>query len=126
VSDDNPFKPENRAKTLDTYGRASAIGGVMLVGVGWPLAAGKIRPGATLGLRTDKAMRDDATWYEANAVLGKDLIGAGLLIFVVAMVLRYKYRDRFNGQRIFYINTAVAFFAVLLALLHSAAALSAM
>jgi uncharacterized membrane protein len=51
--------------------------GLMLVGLGAPLALGKVRPNALYGFRTQKTLSDPEIWYAANRVAGRDLMLTG-------------------------------------------------
>jgi hypothetical protein len=55
--------------------------GVLLMGLGVPLARRRIAPNGLYGLRCRETLSDAAVWYEANAVQGRGhvALGAGLL-----------------------------------------------
>ncbi len=54
--------------------------GLSLVAVGLPLARRRVRPNHWYGLRTRSTLEDPEVWYEANALLGRELavVGVGL------------------------------------------------
>jgi SdpI/YfhL protein family len=61
--------------------------GLLLIGVGWPLAARRVRPNRWYGLRVPATFADQTVWYEANAVAGRDMIRLGTLVTAIALVL---------------------------------------
>ena len=54
-----------------------ALIGAMNVVIGVPLAKRRVGPNRWYGFRTRKTFSDPAIWYEANRILGIDLIVAG-------------------------------------------------
>jgi uncharacterized membrane protein len=61
--------------------------GLLLVGIGWPLARRRVGPNRWYGLRVPATFADVRVWYEANAVAGRDLIALGVLLMVLALTL---------------------------------------
>jgi hypothetical protein len=61
--------------------------GLLLIGVGWPLAARRVRPNRWYGLRVPATFADQTVWYEANAVAGRDMVRLGTLVTAIALVL---------------------------------------
>jgi SdpI/YfhL protein family len=61
--------------------------GLLLVALGWPMAARRVRPNRWYGLRVPATFADEKVWYEANAVAGRDMMILGWAIVVVALVL---------------------------------------
>ena len=61
--------------------------GVLLAGIGWPLAQRRVRPNRWYGLRVPATFADERVWYDANAVAGRDLIALGVTLVVLAIVL---------------------------------------
>jgi uncharacterized membrane protein len=61
--------------------------GCFLVVLGWPLARRRIGPNRWYGLRAPATFADEAVWYEASAVAGRDLIALGALVIVLALAL---------------------------------------
>jgi uncharacterized membrane protein len=61
--------------------------GCLLVVIGWPLARRRVGPNRWYGLRVPATFADEAVWYEANAVAGRDLIALGALVIVLALTL---------------------------------------
>ena len=70
------------------------IAGVVLIAVGVPMVAGKIGRNRLYGYRTSRTLSDDRIWYPVNALSGIWLIWAGLLAFVVGLLLLiFRNRD---------------------------------
>jgi hypothetical protein len=61
--------------------------GLFLIGLGWPLAARRVRPNRWYGLRVPATFADQTVWYEANAVTGWDMVRLGTLVAAIALVL---------------------------------------
>ena len=61
--------------------------GLVLIALGWPMAARRVRPNRWYGLRIPATFADEKVWYEANAVAGRDMMVLGTVILVVALVL---------------------------------------
>jgi hypothetical protein len=61
--------------------------GLLLVALGWPMAARRVRPNRWYGLRLPATFADEHVWYEANAVTGRDMVALGALVALVGVVL---------------------------------------
>ena len=61
--------------------------GIMFVGLGIPLKRGKIPPNHFYGFRTRKTLSDEKIWYEANRLMGQDMVSVGVVIVLTAMIL---------------------------------------
>jgi uncharacterized membrane protein len=61
--------------------------GLLLVAIGWPLAARRVRPNRWYGLRVPATFADERVWYDANALAGRDLVALGLLLVVLSVGL---------------------------------------
>jgi uncharacterized membrane protein len=61
--------------------------GVLLIGLGWPLARRRVGPNRWYGLRLPATFADERVWYEANAVAGRDMMLVGSVVGGVALVL---------------------------------------
>jgi uncharacterized membrane protein len=61
--------------------------GLLLVALGWPMAARRVRPNRWYGLRVPATFADEQVWYDANAVAGRDMMALGAAIVVVALAL---------------------------------------
>ena len=59
--------------------------GLLFVGLGVPLARGRVPRNDLYGCRTRATLADDRVWYEANRASGRDMISGGA--FVVACAL---------------------------------------
>ena len=62
--------------------------GLLLVALGWPMAARRVRPNRWYGLRVPATFADEQVWYEANAVAGRDMMALGSAILLVALAIR--------------------------------------
>lgn len=62
-----------------------ALTGLFVVGLGWPLARGRVGRNETYGYRSRAALSDDGAWYRANRVAGRGmmLVGGILVIYAV-------------------------------------------
>ena len=92
--------------------------GVLFIGLGVPLFRGSIGVNGLYGFRTPKTMSDETVWYEANKILGRDLIIAGTLELLGAVIiaLSLKSADLF---RFAMTNVVVLVLLVLVAVVHS-------
>src|SRR3954470_14214204 len=61
--------------------------GLLLIVIGWPMAARRIRPNRWYGLRIPATFADEKVWYEANAVTGRDMMALGAFLATVALGL---------------------------------------
>jgi uncharacterized membrane protein len=61
--------------------------GVLLIGLGWPLARRKVGPNRWYGLRLPATFADERVWYEANAVAGRDMMAVGAAVALAGLVL---------------------------------------
>lgn len=62
--------------------------GLLLLALGWPMAARRVRPNRWYGLRVRATFADEKVWYDANAVAGRDMMTLGAAIVVVGLALR--------------------------------------
>ena len=58
--------------------------GLLLIALGWPMAARRVPPNRWYGLRVPATFADEQVWYVANAVAGRDMMALGALIVVTA------------------------------------------
>jgi uncharacterized membrane protein len=61
--------------------------GVLLVALGWPMATRRVPPNHWYGLRVPATFADERVWYEANALVGRDMMGLGVVLALVALGL---------------------------------------
>lgn len=54
--------------------------GLLLAGIAIPFVKRRIPPNALAGFRTPKTMSSPEVWYEANAIMGWDLLWCGVVI----------------------------------------------
>jgi uncharacterized membrane protein len=80
--------------------------GLLLAGIAIPFVKRKIPPNALAGFRTPRTMSDPAVWYDANAIMGKDLLGCGIVILASTGVT-FLFRNTQPFDRLVLINTFV-------------------
>ncbi|CAN1212285.1 hypothetical protein TUMEXPCC7403_18905 [Tumidithrix helvetica PCC 7403] len=61
--------------------------GLLYVGLSLPLIAEKIKPNNWYGFRTAKTLSSPRIWYPANKAMGYDLLIAGSVVSVTALVI---------------------------------------
>jgi hypothetical protein len=61
--------------------------GLLLIALGWPLAARRVRPNRWYGLRVPATFADETVWYDANAITGRDMVALGTVVLAVALAL---------------------------------------
>ena len=61
--------------------------GLLLIVLGWPMAARRVRPNRWYGLRVPATFADERVWYDANAVAGRDMMLLGAVILALALGL---------------------------------------
>ncbi len=64
-----------------------SIAGLLSTGLAVPLILRKVKLNGWYGFRTPKTMRDERTWYAANAFTGKLLLMWGLVVTFASIVL---------------------------------------
>jgi len=62
--------------------------GVVLIALGQPLATRKIAPNGVYGFCTTATLRSEAIWYSVNERAGKQFRVLGLLVAILALMLR--------------------------------------
>jgi CheY-like chemotaxis protein len=60
--------------------------GALLVGLGVPLLRGKVPPNGLYGVRIRATFEDRTVWYEANRMMGRDLVLVGAATLFIALV----------------------------------------
>jgi hypothetical protein len=60
---------------------------LLLITLGWPLAARRVRPNRWYGLRVPATFADETVWYDANAAAGRDMVGLGAIVLAIALAL---------------------------------------
>ena len=61
--------------------------GLILGALAVPLIRRRVKPNGLYGLRVPATLEDEHVWYEANARFGRDLLGFGVLLVVLAVSL---------------------------------------
>jgi uncharacterized membrane protein len=61
--------------------------GLLFIALGWPMATRRVPPNRWYGLRVPATFADKTVWYDANAVTGRDMVGLGIVLAVVALLL---------------------------------------
>lgn len=60
---------------------------VLIIGLAIPLLQGKIKRNHWYGFRTPKTLSSDAVWYPANREAAANMLLAGIIILLTALVL---------------------------------------
>jgi SdpI/YfhL protein family len=60
---------------------------LLWIALGWPLAARRVPPNRWYGLRVPATFADRSVWYDANAVAGRDMVGVGIVLGLMALLL---------------------------------------
>jgi uncharacterized membrane protein len=63
------------------------IGGVFLIAISLPVMYDKVPPNGFYGFRTPRTMSDPNLWYPANRVAGRNMVLAGLIVIITALVV---------------------------------------
>ena len=66
--------------------------GLLLLALGWPMASRRVPPNRWYGLRVPETFADEHVWYEANAVVGRDMMAVGAVVALVASALAWMAR----------------------------------
>ncbi len=98
--------------------------GVVFMIIGVPSILGIIPPNPTTGFRTSKTLSNEGIWYAANRVMGYDMLIAGAVIVVAAIVTAKVFRR--DPRRATRINFLVFIASLGAALLHGFWALGRM
>lgn len=61
--------------------------GILLIALGIPLIQGQVSPNSWYGFRTRKTLSDEKIWYAVNRVAGRDMVLAGAIIILSALIL---------------------------------------
>jgi uncharacterized membrane protein len=72
---------------MSTYVLTFSGLGLLLIALALPLYLRKLPPNRWYGVRVSATFADEAVWYEANALSGRDLIVLGVLQVLVATLL---------------------------------------
>ncbi|HEY5074362.1 MAG TPA: SdpI family protein [Pyrinomonadaceae bacterium] len=63
------------------------IGGVFLIAISLPMMYDKVPPNGFYGFRTPRTMSNPNLWYPANRVAGRNMVLAGLIVIMTALVV---------------------------------------
>ena len=61
--------------------------GLLFTVLGWPLANRRVQPNRWYGLRVPATFADRRVWYDANELTGRDMMGLGVVVLLVALLL---------------------------------------
>jgi uncharacterized membrane protein len=61
--------------------------GFLCIGLGIPLALGKVKPNHFYGFRISKTLKDESVWYKVNAFTGRAFIWCGATILAAAFAV---------------------------------------
>ena len=59
---------------------------ILYIAIGYPLVKRKIKRNYWYGFRVKYTMEDDDIWFEVNEMLGRDLVGQGIIMGIIGMV----------------------------------------
>ena len=59
--------------------------GIIIVLLGLPMLAGKVKPNRLYGFRTKRTLSDEKLWYKANADGGKMMVLWGLIMVIASL-----------------------------------------
>ena len=91
---------------------------LLIIGLAIPLVAGKIGRNQWYGFRTPKTLSGDAIWYPANHAAGLNLIIAGVVVLLTAVIL-FLVKDRLTASSITLIIVIVTVVALITAIVKS-------
>lgn len=100
------------------------LAGIVFIVIGIPPIFEKIPPNPWYGFRVAKTFSDERIWYAANRVMGYDMLIAGLVILIGAIVVAKFIRG--NPRLANQICFSVFLFSLVTALAHGFWALSRM
>jgi len=92
--------------------------GILFMGLGLPLFLGKVSPNGLYGMRTAKTMSNPEIWYAANRSTGIDLMGAGAVILLTAIVV-LAIGGEYDMKKVGLINLAAVVLSIGVAVAHS-------
>ena len=90
---------------------------LLFVGLSIPFILGKIPPNAVAGFRTPKTMSNPGVWYEANRIMGWDLLWAGLAM-LVSLAATWFLRASVPFLTITFIHVGVSLGAITAMIVH--------
>lgn len=101
------------------------IVGLVFIGLGVPLIQRRIPRNRWYGFRVAKTYSSEQVWYEANQIAGRDLVVAGVVIALTALVTA-GLAARVPGFPVTVVNVVVFITAMVAATWHSFMALRRM
>jgi uncharacterized membrane protein len=99
-----------------------AASGVLFIALGIPLYKRRVPPNILYGCRTEKSLSDEKIWYAVNRVTGRDLIVAGILVFLVSAFI-FPVRHSINDNLAIAILFGTLVLSVARMVVHSCRAL---
>jgi len=100
------------------FGLIWLVPGVVFILIALPMARGEIAPNSLYGFRTVKTLSDPKIWYEINRVHGNDLIIAGIVMAMGAIVLLV-VRKWLSLFKLIIMNLVIMFATLALVLAHT-------
>ncbi|MGL5836279.1 MAG: SdpI family protein [Waterburya sp.] len=92
--------------------------GLFFMGIGVPLILEKVPPNMWYGFRVAKTFSSESIWYAANRVAGYDLLWAGVVIFITAVITGLLF-NQLGSITAHTINLALFIGALVVAVVHS-------
>ena len=104
-------------KTPVVYWVVQVWAALLFVGLSIPFILGKIPPNAVAGFRTAKTMSNPGVWYEANRIMGWDLLWAGSAM-LADLVTTWFFRGSIPFLTITFIHVGVTLTAITAMVVH--------
>lgn len=92
--------------------------GLIFIAAGVPLYQRRISPNSWYGFRVPKTMSDEGIWYDANEVMGKDLVISGAVIALAAVIIHLGCASLVTPARLAFLNLGVMSVALGATLIH--------
>jgi uncharacterized membrane protein len=92
--------------------------GLLFIGISIPLVLEKVPPNRWYGFRVAKTFSNERIWYAANRVAGYDLLWAGVVIAITAVITGLLL-PQLGSTTAHAINLALFIGALVVAVVHS-------
>lgn len=93
--------------------------GVLMIGLGIPMAARKIKQNQLYGARLKYTLMDEEIWWEVNAQAGKDMIILGIVLAALGIGAIFYFKEPPLSQYYLIGGTAVELILVILMTVRS-------
>lgn len=72
---------------------SSIICSLLFIGLSIPLIKGSVAPNKYYGIRIERALENDALWYEVNQYGGWAMVAAGFVILIGNLLLYFRGKN---------------------------------